>query len=81
MPRNRIPGRASLSINDPRHQAIPFESVCPICLEVRPQRGFSRGALSILLNGGHPIVAYCVTCHEFWPLGPDERAAIAELIR
>jgi hypothetical protein len=38
---------------------------------------FSRAALGRLLNGGHPIEAYCVTCDEFWAISSRERAALA----
>ena len=37
----------------------------------------SRAALGRLLNNGHPIEAYCVTCDEFWAISPRERASLA----
>ena len=59
-------------------ESIPFASMCPKCLGQQPQRGFSRAALGELLNGGHPIEAYCVTCDEFWAISLSERVALAE---
>ena len=59
------------------HESIPFTSTCPKCQVQQSQRGFSRAALGRLLNGGHPIEAYCVTCDEFWAISPRERAVLA----
>ena len=59
------------------HESIPFTSTCPKCQVQQTQRGFSRAALGRLLNNGHPIEAYCVTCDEFWAISPRERAALA----
>lgn len=59
------------------HESIPFTSTCPKCQAQQAQRGFSLAALGRLLNGGHPIEAYCVTCDEFWAISPRERAALA----
>ena len=60
------------------HQSIPFASVCPKCRHQQAQRGFSRAALGRLLNAGHPIEAYCVSCDDFWSISTLERHALAE---
>jgi hypothetical protein len=74
----QIPGGARRRGADNRmHESIPFTSTCPTCQVRQTQRGFSRAALGRLLNGGHPIEAYCVTCDEFWVISPRERAALA----
>lgn len=74
----RVPGGAHGRGADNRmHESIPFTSTCPKCQSHQNQRGFSRAALGRLLNNGHPIEAYCVTCDEFWVISARERAALA----
>jgi len=73
----RISGGARRRGADNRmHESIPFTSTCPKCQVQQPQQGFSRADLGRLLNNGHPIEAYCVTCDEFWAISPGERAAL-----
>ncbi len=55
---------------------IPFESICPKCAQVRPQRGFDRNSLLRLLSSGYPVEAYCAPCDEFWSITIKERAAL-----
>jgi len=55
---------------------IPFISACPTCKQSRIQ-SYSRDALERLLNAGHPVEAYCVTCDEFWQVSAQERANLA----
>lgn len=56
--------------------SIPFASTCPKCTQVRPQRGYDGKSLLRLLNGGHPVEAYCAICDEFWSINLKERAAL-----
>ena len=74
----QLPGGAHRGDADNRmRESIPFASTCPKCRVHQSQRGFSRAALGRLLNNGHPIEAYCVTCDEFWIISARERAALA----
>lgn len=57
---------------------VPFESMCPECLTLQPQLGFSRAALGRLLNASFPIEAYCLTCDDFWAISLRERVVLAE---
>ena len=62
------------------HLSVHFVAICPKCNQEQPQGGYSRVALGRLLNGGHPIEAYCMGCDEFWFINRRERvAAAAEL--
>ena len=73
-----VPGSArGRGADNCMHESIPFTSTCPKCQVQQTQRGFSRAALGRLLNSGHPIEGYCVTCDEFWVISPRERAALA----
>jgi hypothetical protein len=62
---------------DGRDWPIAFQSKCPKCAQMRPQRGYNRGSLLRLLNGGHPVEGYCTVCDEFWPISAEERARLA----
>jgi hypothetical protein len=80
-----MPYRSLFPQDDPRTvedgqtlESVPFASRCPERLMQQPQRGFSRAALGRLLNGGHPIEAYCVTCDEFWAICLRDRVALAD---
>ena len=74
----QLPGGArGRSADNRMHESVPFTSTCPKCRVHQTQRGFSRAALGRLLNNGHPIEAYCVTCDEFWIISARERAALA----
>jgi len=55
---------------------VPFESMCPNCKQVQPQRGFDRNSLLRLLSSGYPVEAYCAKCDEFWSISAKERAAL-----
>lgn len=59
-----------------RGSNVPFESMCPKCAQVKPQRGFGRDSLLRLLSSGYPVEAYCATCDEFWSINAKERAAL-----
>ncbi len=59
-----------------RDSNVPFESMCPKCAHIQPQRGFDRYALLRLLSSGYPVEAYCTTCDEFWSISAKERAAL-----
>ena len=73
----QVPGGAHGRSADSRmHESVPFSSTCPTCRVHQIQRGFSRAALGRLINNGHPIEAYCVTCDEFWVISARERAAL-----
>lgn len=54
----------------------PFESMCPKCAQIQPQRGFDRNSLLRLLSRGYPVEAYCALCDEFWSISAKERAAL-----
>ena len=55
---------------------IPFLSTCPKCKHNQVQ-WYTRGALRRLLNGDHPVEAYCVPCDEYWSTSAHERAGLA----
>jgi hypothetical protein len=67
----------------PVHQAhgtvpvrVPFVSTCRKCKHNQVQ-WYSRSALLRLLNGDHPVEAYCVTCDEYWSISAHERTGLA----
>jgi hypothetical protein len=53
-----------------------LRATCPKCAQVRPQRGCNRDSLLRLLNGGHPVEAYCPVCDEVWGISVKERAGL-----
>jgi len=55
---------------------IPFVSTCPRCLLEQAQ-WYWHIALRTLLQRGHPIEGYCVTCQEYWQLSNHERDRVA----
>jgi hypothetical protein len=55
---------------------VAFESMCPKCAQVQPQRGFDRNSLLRLLSRGYPVEAYCAMCDEFWSISAKERAVL-----
>ncbi len=55
---------------------IPLVSACPACQRDQAQ-WYSPGALRRLLDGGHPIEAYCVMCDRYWQINANERASLA----
>jgi hypothetical protein len=59
---------------------IVFVSTCPTCGREQPQDAFTVADLMRLLNGGHPIEAYCVPCDEFWSIGLKERVELGEAV-
>jgi hypothetical protein len=61
-------------------QAIVFVSTCPSCKREQPQDAFSVADLLRLLNGGHPIEAYCVPCDKFWSISVQERVELGEAV-
>ena len=60
--------------------SVPFMSMCPRCTRVQLQDGFSRAALQVLLRDGQPVEAYCVMCHQFWPINSRERVELAKAV-
>jgi hypothetical protein len=71
--RGSITGASTESLT---REQIPFASTCPRCTREQHQRGFTRAALSKLLDKGYPIEAYCVMCDQFWWISPRERAML-----
>lgn len=61
-------------------QTIVFVSTCPSCQREQPQDAFTVADLMRLLNGGHPIEAYCVPCDKFWPITVQERVELGEAV-
>jgi hypothetical protein len=59
--------------------AILFASECPGCKDAQPQE-YSVASLARLLNGGHPIEAYCAACQGFWIISCQKRAELAEAV-
>jgi hypothetical protein len=59
---------------------ISFTSKCPKCAKVRPQPGYGRESTLRLLNGGHPVEAYCEACKKYWEISLKERAALAKAV-
>ena len=57
---------------------IPFTSKCPKCEQTQYQPGYDRGSLLRLLNGAHPVEAYCSPCRVYWSISFTERAGLAE---
>jgi hypothetical protein len=57
--------------------SVRFMSVCPKCRGARTQDGFSTRTLLRLLDGNHPIEAYCLYCDLFWPISAEERLTLA----
>jgi hypothetical protein len=55
---------------------VPFLSTCPKC-KLNQVQWYARGALRRLLNGDHPVEAYCVPCDEYWSTSAHERTALA----
>jgi hypothetical protein len=72
----RIDGARWMSAPEADEPAC-FSITCPHCSSVQTQRGFTRANLLRLLDGGHPIEAYCVSCGRFWPLELRVRHALA----
>lgn len=63
-----------------RSRSITFVSTCPACGSQRSQNGYTRRAIARLLETNHTIDAYCVPCDVLWPIGADERRAMARVI-
>jgi len=59
---------------------ITFVSMCPACGRPQLQDGYTRAALTGLLEYGRLIEADCLKCGVVWPISPEERAAMAEAI-
>ncbi len=68
------------NIQRTRPSRIPLVSECPRCRHERVQ-WYTPGALQRLLNGGHPVEAYCVMCDEYWRVAAHERAGLAANLR
>ena len=62
------------------YEAIPFLATCPKCKHTCPQDEFSRAELLRLLNNHHPVLAYCGSCDDYWPISPFERSMVAEFL-
>jgi len=61
-------------------QAIVFVSTCPSCNSEQLQDAFTVAALARLLEGGHPIEAYCTICEAFWPVSLQKRVELGQVI-
>ena len=59
---------------------ITFFSTCCTCGHPQLQDGYTRAALSRLLEYGRIIEADCLKCDVLWPISPQERAALAGAI-
>ena len=59
-------------------QSITFISRCRACGNPQLQDGYTRAALTRLLEYGRIIEADCLKCNVLWPISPKERAALAE---
>jgi hypothetical protein len=59
---------------------IPFVSSCPSCGHQRIQSDYTRDRLLRLLEADAKICGYCLVCNARWPIGAQERAAIAKAI-
>ena len=74
-------GSANSSAADARiYAAIPFLAICPKCKQARSQDEFGRAELLRLLNNHHPVLAYCESCDDYWPISPFERSMVAEFL-
>jgi hypothetical protein len=63
-----------------RSRSITFVSTCPACGLQRSQNGYTRRAITRLLETNHTIDAYCVPCDVLWPISFDERLVMTRLI-
>jgi hypothetical protein len=54
-----------------------FVSTCPSCGRQQLQHGYTRRALSKLIESRRIIDAYCLECDVVWPVTAEERALIA----
>jgi hypothetical protein len=63
-----------------KREMIQFMSTCPRCGQLRSQRKYDRDSLLRLLEGGHPVEAYCEACDDFWPINVKERAGLAIVV-
>jgi hypothetical protein len=61
-------------------QTIIFLSTCKSCQREQPQDAFSVEDLVRLLDGGHPIEAYCAPCDKFWSIGLQERLKLCDAV-
>ena len=59
---------------------ITFVSMCPTCGRPQLQDGYTRAALTRLLEYSRIIEADCLRCDVVWPISPEERGALAEAI-
>jgi hypothetical protein len=74
-------GSANRSAADGRrYEVIPFLAICPKCKQARPQDEFGRAELVGMLNNHHPVLAYCESCDDYWPISPFERSMVAEFL-
>jgi hypothetical protein len=62
------------------HEAIVFAATCPRCKREQLQTGYTLTDLSRLLDGGHPIEAFCEFCDEFWAVGVQKRVELGEFV-
>jgi hypothetical protein len=54
-----------------------FASACPSCGRQKLRYGYTRRALTKLIESRQIIGAYCLECDVVWPVTPEERALIA----
>jgi len=55
---------------------IPFVSTCPKCTHNQVQ-WYTRGALTRLIDHGHPVEAYCAICDQYWEITAYDRDSLA----
>jgi hypothetical protein len=61
-------------------EAIVFAATCPRCKREQLQTGYTLADLSRLLDGGHPVEAYCEFCDEFWAVTAQKRVELSEFV-
>ena len=61
-------------------RSITFVSTCPACGHQRLQDAYTRRGITRLLETGHTVDAYCVTCDVLWPLSAQERVVLGNAI-
>ena len=61
-------------------KSLTFVSTCPSCREHKLQYGYTRRALTSLIESRQIIDAYCLECDVVWPVTPEERTLIAGAI-
>jgi hypothetical protein len=61
-------------------QSLTFVATCPTCGRDELQDAFTCTALERLIDGCHPIEAYCTVCDEFWTVNVQKRVEIMDAV-